>query len=636
MTAPAMKTLRVSLVDLEITPAGPGGTIQGEVWAKLSSQVRTVDGQVVVLAAPRRVVGATGIVDFEVPANDDAGISADDRGFGVTVGWDLTSRGPRGSTVQVLNTGVTILVTSADPAVTLFAAKVPAVPTDALSAYPTEGDVDTKISAARIVPRWAPTTTYALGQQILSPNSDVVKANTAHTSAGAYATDVAKWDLSVTDVRKGAQLMWLDDQAGVATDGTTECGTAIQSAITAAEAAGVALVAARRVYVTASTLTFTKSADFYESTIGYTGTGTAVVIGDDVSGITRQNIRIGRVVATAKTNPGWAQVAGSVGVKIVDTTKSEITLKSITMFETGTLMLGHLRGCTYNKVYVGELITNKVNMLQTTDNAAGYVNQNKIIGGSWNHDPTASGGTGIAGTRHVVQTGAFTFTPDTNLFSGCSFESPDVAEYFIESYGTHNAFRDCRWEKSTGGPSVWWRTGSYSNAIRDGFKPWLIVVTNDGDLDNVVTWPKSGDIASIVIQPQNMFAAAGTPTLAAVVRHPVMNAVVNDVVAFTTRLPPNWHTYDVELHLVQDTVSTGTVQFLWRTVFATDADTLATPAGGTARTVTVAAQKVKKVATIETGIAATANKQLTANLVASGGTFANTIGILAIVLRRRS
>jgi hypothetical protein len=50
--------------------------------------------------------------------------------------------------------------------------------------------------------KWQPSTAYALGQQVISPNNDVVKANTAHTSSAAYATDVAKWDLSASYARK--------------------------------------------------------------------------------------------------------------------------------------------------------------------------------------------------------------------------------------------------------------------------------------------------------------------------------------------------------------------------------------------------------------------------------------------------
>jgi hypothetical protein len=45
-------------------------------------------------------------------------------------------------------------------------------------------------------PKWIPSTDYALGQQVVSPNNDVVSAKVAHTSSAAYATDTLKWTLS--------------------------------------------------------------------------------------------------------------------------------------------------------------------------------------------------------------------------------------------------------------------------------------------------------------------------------------------------------------------------------------------------------------------------------------------------------
>jgi len=51
-----------------------------------------------------------------------------------------------------------------------------------------EADLDARPAA------WAPTTAYALGQQVVSPNNDVVSAIAAHTSGGSF--NPANWNLS--------------------------------------------------------------------------------------------------------------------------------------------------------------------------------------------------------------------------------------------------------------------------------------------------------------------------------------------------------------------------------------------------------------------------------------------------------
>lgn len=49
--------------------------------------------------------------------------------------------------------------------------------------------------------RWAPLTSYALGQQVITPKNDVVSAQYAHTSSAAYSTDARKWMLSFSYAR---------------------------------------------------------------------------------------------------------------------------------------------------------------------------------------------------------------------------------------------------------------------------------------------------------------------------------------------------------------------------------------------------------------------------------------------------
>jgi hypothetical protein len=48
--------------------------------------------------------------------------------------------------------------------------------------------------------KWTPSTAYVRGQQVVSPNNDIVSAKLAHTSSAAYASDMLNWDLSRTYV----------------------------------------------------------------------------------------------------------------------------------------------------------------------------------------------------------------------------------------------------------------------------------------------------------------------------------------------------------------------------------------------------------------------------------------------------
>jgi hypothetical protein len=79
------------------------------------------------------------------------------------------------------------------------------------------------------VARWAPATAYLLGQQVVSPNNDVVSANVAHTSSGAFVTDTAKWKLSVAYAGAGISVR----AYGAVGNGVTLDHVAINAAITA-------------------------------------------------------------------------------------------------------------------------------------------------------------------------------------------------------------------------------------------------------------------------------------------------------------------------------------------------------------------------------------------------------------------
>lgn len=66
----------------------------------------------------------------------------------------------------------------------------------------TEKPVSNAVKAA-YVPRWTAGTTYAIGDQVISPTNKVVTATANHTASAAFLTDVAKWGGSDSAVPYG-------------------------------------------------------------------------------------------------------------------------------------------------------------------------------------------------------------------------------------------------------------------------------------------------------------------------------------------------------------------------------------------------------------------------------------------------
>jgi hypothetical protein len=91
------------------------------------------------------------------------------------------------------------------------------------------------------VPRWASATPYALGQQVISPNCDVVAAKVSHTSSSAFAPDTAKWTLSCSDARRDAVGMFAKDN-GIVGNGVADDGAALNTLLSTAAALGVPVV----------------------------------------------------------------------------------------------------------------------------------------------------------------------------------------------------------------------------------------------------------------------------------------------------------------------------------------------------------------------------------------------------------
>jgi hypothetical protein len=96
-------------------------------------------------------------------------------------------------------------------------------------------------------PQWTASTDYALGQQVISPNNDVVSANVAHRSSTDYSQDTANWTLSSSFASKATETTVTSGRlseesmtatrptlinvagAGIDPTGATDCTAAIQS-----------------------------------------------------------------------------------------------------------------------------------------------------------------------------------------------------------------------------------------------------------------------------------------------------------------------------------------------------------------------------------------------------------------------
>jgi hypothetical protein len=196
-----------------------------------------------------------------------------------------------------------------------------------------------------------------------------------------------------------------------------------------------------------------------------------------------------RVVNVAKTSLGWAQVAGSVGVKVINANGCQIVVPYITNFETAFEMRGEGAGNVFNTVTLGTLDNSKIGQRFTAD-SGGWVNQNTFTGG---HISMYSGeGNRVAGTRYILMDR--TANPiNTNTWVGTSLEG-NGPEYSIECPGVYNLWIGCRFESSLGS-RIWWRATARRNAIMQGYATPVIVNENGAYLNDVAQAGSSRNIS---------------------------------------------------------------------------------------------------------------------------------------------
>lgn len=271
---------------------------------------------------------------------------------------------------------------------------------------------------------------------------------------------------------------------GVDPTGVTECAAAIQAVLDAnakvGDADGQKIVRFQGVFNIASTVVIKGHADLSAAVFNYSGADVAVQIGNSAAGqLTRIAVRVGEIICTTKPGTGW--VAGTVGLRVSNIFRSQITFQNIRGFDTGLSLVGDAgyaqAGVAYCTFHMGTLNNNQINQkMSVITGGAGtpFVNQNTFIGGSWAH---AEGTYPAAGQRHLLMGQVGTVgSINNNTWLNPSLEG-STEKYAVECNGNENVWISPRFETTGHAPPVLWNERAARNLIVGGFSSDDIVPT---------------------------------------------------------------------------------------------------------------------------------------------------------------
>src|SRR5699024_7044638 len=143
---------------------------------------------------------------------------------------------------------------------------------------------------------------------------------------------------------------------GIVGDGIADDTAALQAASDHAASLGLdkVLFIPKGNYRTTDTVTFKNSLNAVQATIRYEGSGTAIIIGEDIpkSVTSRQFYNAPKVINRSRGSGYWDET--SIGIKLVNLNTCEITVPFIQDFETGVLLYGNSQGCSYNTIFIGD------------------------------------------------------------------------------------------------------------------------------------------------------------------------------------------------------------------------------------------------------------------------------------------
>lgn len=256
--------------------------------------------------------------------------------------------------------------------------------------------------------------------------------------------------------------------------GAADESSAIQAVLNSAGADDI--VRLYGTFAISSTVVVKSNLDASGAVFNYSGSGTAIQVGDNSVRSWKQ-IRLPRVVYLNKPPTGSGWTVGTIGVDIINIQSSMIYVSHIKAFETGLRMYSNGQGNVYNTVEVGHLDNNKKNIVLASATSSGWTNQNVFIGGRFSMSP--SEGQPVIGSAQIYLDP--TYGSNNNTFLNCSLESGSSHEYMLDvSAGSYNQFINCRWEISGGGTArVHWGATSTYNVIKGGYTSYNLTEVKD-------------------------------------------------------------------------------------------------------------------------------------------------------------
>lgn len=311
-------------------------------------------------------------------------------------------------------------------------------------------------------------------------------ANEESLSHEALAAGFVKRGTLVHDVR----------DYGAKGDNTTDDSAAFQAAIDAARTSRGRAVASGRFRLDQPIL-IDANADFGDAVLNYYGQGIAI----DVRGYRLQVVTPKELWNRNKTNgEGWDAVAGSVGVRTINTNGCFITVPFVANFETGLLNLGSDGGCAYNIYELGWLFNNKINHHLDTysSTGVGYTNQNTYIAGRTSHH--AAEGEDIPGVVSVQVGGSGDGGPNNNVWLNPCWEGVGAEYTWHFVRGRDNKVYNVRIEYGNRG-----RFGerAIANEFHIGYEsPGFDIVYDEGSVYNNIYRPSSAWIQNQNIRHQ--------------------------------------------------------------------------------------------------------------------------------------